>query len=58
MKDGRSGYKGRRLMFKVIIVGYIVVLAIAWFCCCFKTIQHTRRERKAIKKALRDAGYV
>ena len=39
----------------------IVVLACAvslWLYCCYKDFTDDKREKKAIRQALKDAGYV
>lgn len=45
----------------VNLISAVLLLALAislWFYCCYKDLKSNRREKKAIKEALKDAGYV
>lgn len=41
-----------------IILAAMASIVCLWMYCCYKDITSDRREKKAIKKALKDAGYV
>lgn len=41
-----------------IILAALVSAVSLWIYCCYKDLTSDRREKKAIKQALKDAGYV
>ena len=45
------------------MVNYAIIVVMAcvvalWLYCCYKDFTGDKREKKAIKQALKDAGYV
>ncbi len=45
-------------MFDLILLAMAVSLVCLWFYCYYRLDTSDKREKKAIKKALKDAGYV
>ena len=41
-----------------ITIGILACGVVLWLYCCYKDFTGEKREKKAIKQALKDAGYV
>lgn len=45
-------------MTEYIIMGILACGVVLWLYCCHKDAMSEKREKKAIKKALKEVGYV
>ena len=44
--------------FVFVIIGILACGIVLWLYCCYKDATSDKREKKAIKEALKEAGYV